>query len=84
MMIPTIHLNGTSPSSLFDDLMDAINAIRQAEEAVAKTAPSARDYYPQGPQAIGIATKEHSIRLEKLAQVREELEQIADTVSTAL
>jgi hypothetical protein len=78
---PTIHLNGTAKSDLFNPLLQAIAAVRLARRAVADTAPNGRDYYPQGPGAITAALAEHSARLDKLTEVLKELEEIAEAVS---
>ena len=76
MTFPTIHLNGTSKERLVEDLCDACNAIDAAYEALKKTAPNGRDYYPQGPEALERATGEHMLRLRKLDAIKGELEQI--------
>ena len=45
MMVPTIHLNGTSHDELLRQILDAKEAIRKAVEALANAAPNMRDYY---------------------------------------
>ena len=55
MTLPTIHLNGTDPKTLLGDAINAMDALRTAIEALDKTAPNGRDYYPQGSDALGLA-----------------------------
>lgn len=73
MIVPTIHLNGTSADVLTDGLDEAVNTLRAAIEAVEACNPNARDYYPQGPHAITQAAAEHRSRVERLSAVRKEL-----------
>jgi hypothetical protein len=75
---PTIHLNGTSPGVLLEDLIRAADALRDAMQALRLAAPNARDYYPQGPKAIAQAAMEHAQRMDKLQGVLRELEELAE------
>jgi len=77
MLIPTIHLNGTSKEALLTSLCDAIDAVHVASHKLAAACPNSRDYYPQGSDAIGSALSEHDARMDKLKSVVFELEQIA-------
>ena len=81
MTLPTIHLNGTDPRDLLQDVLDALTAIREAIRALDKTAPNGRDYYPQGSDALGLAHGEYFDRREHLCVVVRELEQIAEYLS---
>jgi hypothetical protein len=81
MMIPTIHLNGTSEDALLEEVTSACQAIREAERALQNAAPNGRDYYPQGAGAIHSALEEHEARLKKLRDVRRELEELAEAIS---
>lgn len=83
MQIPTIHINGTSRERLLEGLVAAIDALLKAQQAVAETAPNARDYYPQGPDAIRAAEREHYSRLTRIINVRQELEEIAEAICDA-
>ena len=73
MMIPTIHMNGTSKDALMDELSTANSALLDAIHALASCAPNGRDYYPQGPTAITTALDEHKSRLECITSVRHEI-----------
>jgi hypothetical protein len=83
MMRPTIHSNGTPQSALLDAHCTAMNAIRDAIEALAEIAPNGRDFYPQGEGALGIATREHIDRCQALRSVLGELEEIAEYICDA-
>jgi len=79
--MPTIHLNGTSETDLLNELSKATYALRLAVAGVQNTAPNARDYYPQGAAAMSKAEAQHRARLQKIEDVRAELEKIAEHVS---
>lgn len=81
MRLPTIHLNGTSKTALFDGYMAAVSAVYAASEALAEAAPNARDYYPQGDGAFKQAQDEHNVRMMKLNSVLFELQQLVEHVA---
>lgn len=78
MMLPTIHLNGTSRPELFDMHVAAIVAMDNAIAALRRAAPNARDYYPQSPQAYPQARDEHLARLAALDKISRELHVLAE------
>lgn len=80
LMFPTIHLNGTAPDRLLEDLSVASRALRLAMGALEDTQPNARDYYLQGQEAFGQAVREHQARSRKLRDVRDELAEIMEYV----
>jgi len=80
MMLPTIHMNGTSARALLEGYCNAISAIHDALEALARTAPNGRDYYPQGPNACAQADAEHNDRKHALIKVMNELQALAEHV----
>lgn len=77
MTKPTIHLNGTMSADLYDGYTAASDAVRAAIQALAKTGPHGRDYYPQGNGVIFHAVDEHSNRMAMLESVRAELDELA-------
>jgi hypothetical protein len=79
-MVPTVHLNGTSREMLVDQLSDAAQAVHAAGRELALATPNGRDFYPQGPAAIGRALAEHNDRMLRLQSVARELEEIAQAV----
>ena len=81
MMVPTIHMNGTSKESLLDDACNVMNAIYKAIDVACAAAPNARDYYTQGNEAYSKARDEHDARIERLEAVRKEYEALALAIS---
>lgn len=82
MMVPTLHLNGTSRRELISQLLGAATAVSKAQDALGQAAPHGRDYYVQDDSAtagdaIRQATLQHISRLQRLESVRKELENIA-------
>ncbi len=59
MLLPSIHLNGTSAEQLLEQACEAGNAVRAAIVALEAAGPNARDYYPQGDDAFTRARAEH-------------------------
>lgn len=76
MQVPTVHLNGTSKEGLVKPLAEAYDAIDLAYDALKRTAPNGRDYYPQGDGALVQAGAEHMDRLRRLDAIKEELQQL--------
>jgi hypothetical protein len=81
MMVPTVHLNGTSRTSLVADYEAAYEAVQAALTALCAAAPNGRDYYPQGPHAYGLAEQDHYVRLAHLKAVADDLENILIALS---
>ena len=69
MTLPTIHMNGTPRQHLIDDAVDAATAVQKAMAVMSKGGPNGRDYYPQGPEAMGAAVREHDAQIDKLREV---------------
>jgi hypothetical protein len=80
IVIPTIHLNGTSRAEIMSALSGANEALFIAIEAVGRTAPNGRDYYGSGD--IKAATDQHNRRIWLIEEVRRELEDIAIAVAS--
>jgi hypothetical protein len=83
MMIPTIHANGDSRETLYDQCSKALNAVRDAVEALQEMTPNGRNYYPQGPEAIGDAMSDHWYRRTRLLNVQKELELMLEGIADA-
>jgi hypothetical protein len=82
LILPTVHINGTSKAQLFEDLSTALYAVQAAKEAVQAAAPNGRDYYPQAGNALQQALAKHAARLHALQTVYDELEAIAEHVQS--
>lgn len=76
MIVPTIHLNGTSKQSLLDDLDEAFSALNEAFDKLKRTAPNGRDYYLQGEEAFIKAGDAHTTRLRKVHDVIGEIQEL--------
>lgn len=83
MMVPTIHLNGTSRDSLLEQVTDAGHALHDAMKKLDETAPNGRDYYPQGQGALKQAETEYRSRAERLRSVYQELQLLAMEIADA-
>jgi hypothetical protein len=79
MILPIIHLNGTSRESLVDDACTARSALESAIEALCQMRPNGRDYYP-APGTLGPATDEHEQRIQAVRRVSDELTEWAQKV----
>ncbi len=84
MMLPTIHMNGTAACDLIEDLTRASASLYQAILDVQRAGPNGRDYYPQGPDAVYAANRDHASRLGRLWAVWQELEDIIEHVAKSL
>jgi len=58
VILPTIHHNGTSAQALYDQAIDVARAARQLLTAMQSAWPNGRDYYPQGEDALKVASAE--------------------------
>ena len=77
---PLIHLNGTSAESLARDLEAAGLALRIALDALQACSPNGRDYYCSPDSTIGGAQDEHAARVEALAAVLSDLQDLHEHV----
>lgn len=75
MILPQIHLNGSSPVSLEKEYMDAYDKLYEAIESFNKIGFHARDYYVIGDQAFEDARKSRNDHREKLNNALEYLEE---------
>lgn len=73
MMIPAIHLNGTSEVGLIEPLMKARDLTIAAQRALTNASPHGRDYYVQSETAYQRARGQHLQRHDYLSAVIDEL-----------
>ena len=80
VVLPVVHMNGTTADELIDNLRAVCDGLRATEEALAKAAPNQRDYYPAGLGLWNAALLQHSRRREAietmLREINEEMEGI--------
>jgi hypothetical protein len=81
LIIPTVHLNGTSKDELLEQIEEAYAAIGTAVKALAKMGPNGRDYYVQKDNPIYQAQDQHSARMKKLLDVQRELEALVEGIA---
>ena len=80
MMLPTLHLNGTSGADLLSQTTDAMIALSDAMKALQIMGPNGRDYYVQGPRVIDAAMDEHLARIQKLEAVQADVMAISEAI----
>jgi hypothetical protein len=76
MMIPSVHLNGTSRDELQRECRKACEAVVKAMQALGEMAPDGRDYYPQGPNAFHSAAAEWRTRYNAMEKIHSEILEI--------
>lgn len=74
MTLPTVHLNGTPRSVLVNGYSNAIEKLREAENAFHNIEFNPRDYYVQGPNAWNNAADEHITHLNNIIRAIDYLE----------
>ena len=80
LLMPTVHINGTSREALAEGYIEQIDAIREALRVLAENAPNPRDYYPQGREAFKNANDQQQSRLASLTAIYDELHRIAENI----
>jgi hypothetical protein len=74
MMLPTVHLNGTSKNELEKQALEAAEALAASLDALYRMTPHDRDYYVQTPQAGQLARDEHQKRCHVVLEVLEDVQ----------
>ena len=80
LIVPTVHLNGTSRGELLQQLEVAYGKVQDARDALVEAAPNGRDYYVQGPDALQRANDEHLGRVQRLNDVLSDLQTLLQAV----
>jgi hypothetical protein len=75
VILPTVHINGTSRENLLADYQTSFDAVDNAINVLMAGGPNGRDYYMKAG-AFEQARAEHLARLKKLHDVQEELHTI--------
>lgn len=73
VVVPVVHLNGTSAKELLELREDAFLALDKARDALCKMAPNGRDYYPD-PGRMDKALAQHERRLRSVTDLMGEVE----------
>jgi hypothetical protein len=80
LIVPVVHLNGTSKQDLLKAMEGAYSALGDAYDKLREMAPNARDYYVTGPDAYARAAKEHRHRMMRVDAIRTEIEALVGSV----
>lgn len=75
---PMIHLNGSGKETLRANWRDAYEALAASLEAVARTAPHMRDYYPMenADEVYRLAREDHERRMNDIQKMLREFEEL--------
>ena len=73
LILPVVHLNGTSRDELIEQRITFGQALRAALDALAKAAPNGRDYYVE-PGRLEAATAQFQRRADTLRALLKETE----------
>lgn len=84
MIVPSIHLNGTSRDDLVRQCVQATTALQTALQKLEMATPHPRDYYVQNdPNAGKTARAEHRRRCELVKSVLDEMQALGEAIVTA-
>lgn len=81
--IPTIHFNGTSRSHLLAQVREAHEAATLLIKKLCEASPHARDYYPQGSDAIRVADAHWRVIVNKAIDIEQFTEKLAIAIIDA-
>jgi len=74
VILPTFHLNGSSPEHLAAVYTDAINCVETALNSVIGAGPHGRDFYVnRGGPTLWDAQQQHKARVEAIDRIRRDL-----------
>lgn len=79
IIIPQVHLNGTSRDELIAQISAANFALNQALEAMARMSPNGRDYYHTGN--LREAEQAHRERVADLIRIQTEIMTIGEGIA---
>lgn len=73
IVLPIVHLNGTSRETLQDTRSETYRALDDALSALKRMAPNGRDYYVS-PGLMEAAQKQHERRMQAITDLMDEIE----------
>lgn len=79
VVIPCVHMNGTSADELIRLRCDVIEKLHEAYEALKQMGPNGRDYYPE-PGKMDRAIEQHRRRQLAVDALIAELNQEAESI----
>ena len=77
LVVPCIHMNGTSEKSLLDAIEEAYMSLGVALDKLRECVPNARDYYVYAGNKFDEAREQHRSRTLAIHNARDELQAIA-------
>ena len=77
---PRLHSNGTSGEDLREGYMRVLEVVEDAIRAMRQIAPHGRDYYVQPGDALHRAREEHRVRVDRLLELKADIETLAESV----
>lgn len=80
MIVPTIHINGTSGPALLEQATGVLAALRIARDAMQSAAPHGRDYYTQGDDALRLALNAHTYNLGLIDGLMAHYQKLAEAI----
>lgn len=82
LIIPVIHLNGTSRERLVDAVTTVLGHLREARLAMREMSPNGRDYYT-APGRMELAVDQHWRWMKEADELISELDEYACAISDA-
>lgn len=79
LILPVVHLNGTSREALVEQRTDVARKLREALEAMCQACPNGRDYYPD-PGRLQKAQVQHERRVGIVRGLLEEVMAEAEAI----
>lgn len=80
LVMPFVHLNGTSLERLGDGLIEAVQALEVAAKKVGE-AVHPRDYYPHGDDKARLAMQQQADRIQSVLRAQRELQAMYDHIT---
>lgn len=81
LVIPRVHMNGTSRQELLAQISKALGALAEADRALAEMTPNDRDYYVIDAGAGRQAREQHVKRRQALAGISTEILTIGERIA---
>ena len=80
--LPEIHPNGSGQNNLLGQMVNVVNALKLAADAILESYPHIRDYYTIDPAIHSEAFKQHQDRISRIDSLIEEYESIAVAIAS--
>ena len=81
LIMPTVHMNGTSKKDLLEGYCKIIHALHAALKALQDEHPNMRDYYTQPTGTFERVREQHRSQFMRINSVLQEIETIAEGIA---